>query len=541
MNSLHHLTHRHFALSVLSSIFLFLSCQENHKGQKDPQEPECTIPDIGQGFQTDSLFAPWSGLVTPTRFCCHSTEERFYFSFEVEDSTLSLSDPCLTEDDILPEDRVELFFSRDSLMGEYYCAEMDAAARKLDNSGKYYRQIDFDWKFSTLELDTMWTSFGYRLGGSIALSELRELGMDLENGFWLGVFQADYQKDGSVTWYSLVKTDDEKPDFHKPNVLFKCKMTPKKERRGVVVYPSDITSVGVEEWEKRIDLSGVNLIGLHAATFHEPVDTLEEFVKSDIGKTFLAMCKKKGVDVEYEIHALSYLLPRNLSETHPEYFRENENGERDSKYNLCFSSQEAIEAMRPQIAKLLNWMHPTTHRYFFWPDDGQGMCFCPQCRELSNADQCLLYENRLLDILREYDPEATLSHLAYFQAIDAPTKIRAKEGVFLEFAPISRNYSEPLPATSERALRKNVLAFPGFSQHILEYWLDESMFSVWKKDALVPFPDNEGATKRDIEGYRKQGATSITTFATWLNQDYIEKYGKTDNIFASYKDAFNLK
>ena len=529
--------YQQFLLAAFGTLFLCASCQES---AKICQESECSIPDIGQGFQTDSLFAPWDGLATPTRFCCHSTEERFYFNFEVEDSTLTVSEPCLTEDDILPEDRVELFFSQDSLMNQYYCAEMDAAARKLDNSGKFFRQLDFDWKFSTMELDTMWTSFGYRVGGSIALSELRELGMDLENGFWLGVFQADFRKDGTVNWYSLVKTDDEKPDFHKPNVLFKCKMTPKKEHRGVVIYPSDIISVGIEEWERRIDLSGVNVIGLHAATFHEPVDVLEEFVKSDLGKEFMAMCKKKGVDVEYEIHALSYLLPRSLYETHPEYFREKEDGKRDPEYNLCFSSEEAIEAMRPQIEKLLKWMHPTTHRYFFWPDDGRGMCFCPQCRKLSNADQCLLYENRLLSILKEYDPEATLSHLAYFQAIDAPTKIRASKDIFLEFAPISRNYEEPLPLTSERALRKNLLAFPGFSQHILEYWLDESMFSVWKKDSLVPFPNNKGAAKRDIGNYRKLGATSFTTFATWLNQDYIDKYGKTDDIFASYKAAFDL-
>ena len=187
-----------------------------------------------------------------------------------------------------------------------------------------------------------------------------------------------------------------------------------------------------------------------------------------MGKEFMAMCEKKGVDVEYEIHALSYLLPRSLYETHPEYFREKEDGERDPEYNLCFSSEEAIEAMRPQIEKLLEWMHPTTHRYFFWPDDGQGMCFCPQCRELSNADQCLLYENRLLSILKEYDPEATLSHLAYFQAIDAPTKIRASKDIFLEFAPISRNYEEPLPLTSERALRKNLPAYPGRTNLPLE-------------------------------------------------------------------------
>ena len=54
------------------------------------------------------------------------------------------------------------------------------------------------------------------------LNELRELGLRLEEGFYMGVFRADYRKDGSVNWYSAVITDDETADFHKPDMLFKA-------------------------------------------------------------------------------------------------------------------------------------------------------------------------------------------------------------------------------------------------------------------------------------------------------------------------------
>ena len=49
-----------------------------------------------------------------------------------------------------------------------------------------------------------------------------ELGLRLEEGFYMGVFRADYRKDGSVNWYSAVITDDETADFHKPDMLFKA-------------------------------------------------------------------------------------------------------------------------------------------------------------------------------------------------------------------------------------------------------------------------------------------------------------------------------
>ena len=60
------------------------------------------------------------------------------------------------------------------------------------------------------------------VSGSIDLNELRELGLRLEEGFYMGVFRADYRKDGSVNWYSAVITDDETADFHKPDMLFKA-------------------------------------------------------------------------------------------------------------------------------------------------------------------------------------------------------------------------------------------------------------------------------------------------------------------------------
>lgn len=498
------------------------------------------ITDIGQGFEKHCFHAPWDRLSNSNRFCCHSTADRFFFSFEVTDSTLTLTEPFRNESDVEPEDRIELFFSPTAEMQEYYCAEIDAKGRVLDYKANYYRKLDYSWNFSSLEIHSHLTPWGYRVGGSILRSELEKLGLNLTEGFWMGVFQDDFRPDGSVHWYSLIPTKDSVPDFHKPDVLFKCRMTPKTEYRGLVVYPNDITSTGLEEWEKRIQKSGVNLIGLHAATSNDPIDTLEAFVKSKMGRQFLKMCRRLNVDVEYEVHALMFLLPRTLFGEHPEYFRMDTNGQRTEKYNMCFTNPEAVEAIRPQIKAMLRWMKPTTHRYFFWPDDKKHMyCHCEHCRELTPSEQSLTYENQLLDIIRCYDRKASLAHLAYHQTQTAPLKVKAKEGIFLEYAPIFRDYSTLLAPEMEQTLTDNLLAFPAFSQHILEYWLDESMQAKWKRNALVPLVyDLEDGT-RDVQHYRELGAASITCFATWLNGLYIKLFGNTDSIFIHYGQSFS--
>ena len=87
-------------------------------------------------------------------------------------------------------------------------------------------------------------------------------------------------------------------------------------------------------------------------------------------------------------------------------------------------------------------------------------------------------------------------------------------------------------------MQDNLLAFPGQSQHILEYWLDESMQARWHKDALVPLAFESAQCTRDLALYREQGGRDFTTFATWLNGSYVRQYGPADALFTGYGKAF---
>jgi len=151
-----------------------------------------------------------------------------------------------------------------------------------------------------------------------------------------------------------------------------------------------------------------------------------------------------GFDFEYEEHAMSLLLPRSLFDTHPEYFRMDEDGVRRSDGNGCPSSTEGLEVMASNVEDFAKSHMPTNHRYYTWLFDGGDICHCPLCKDYSASDQGLIFENRIIKALKELDPEAKLAHLAYHSTTPAPTKVKPEPDIFLEFAPFYRSWSEPL-------------------------------------------------------------------------------------------------
>lgn len=329
--------------------------------------------------------------------------------------------------------------------------------------------------------------------------------------------------------------------------VFSCSKTHeqmvKVTKRGVVVYPSDLTSVGCEKWVKMANDAGINLIGLHSDTRLETLPKLKAFLESAEGKTFLSECKKYGIDVEYEQHILMELLPRDLFAENPEYFRVDTTGSRNGDYNMCFTSAEAMAIVKKNAVKMAKWIKPTSHCYFFWTDDVQLYCHCEKCSKYTPSEQVLLYGNALQKALQEYDPKATVAHLAYGETLGAPEKVEPLPGVFLEYAPISRNYSKPLSDELTIHLKKNLEVFPPETAHILEYWLDVSMFSNWERDNLVKVPCTKVQCRRDVELYENLGIKSMTTFAAWINKTYEDKFGEeySQKIIREYGEALKNK
>ena len=302
--------------------------------------------------------------------------------------------------------------------------------------------------------------------------------------------------------------------------------------RGIVLYPSDIISIGPSRLIDFLNEAQLNLLGIHCDTRFETIPVLKEFLASQTGKSLIKECKKNKIYVEFELHALKELLPRDLYNEHPEFFRMDKNGLRKNDFNMCFLSEGAYEVIEKNLVEITKWLKPSTNRYFFWTDDvGGAFCNCDKCKRFSAGEQSLLYENKIISFLQKINPSATLAHLAYGDAYKAPVNIKPSNGIFLEYAPIGRDYSRPLSDEHIRNLNNNLQVFPENTTHILEYWLDASMHSKWQRDNLVKIPWNISRCSRDVELYTNLGIRSLTTFATWMiSKDYIQKYGEKSTL-----------
>ena len=304
--------------------------------------------------------------------------------------------------------------------------------------------------------------------------------------------------------------------------------TPFFQTRGVVLFWDDVNKPEKLDWIKLCKDAHLNTISVYA---HDSVREGEEY------KAFLQRCANEGIDVDYEEHAISILLPRTHFAEHPEWFRMNEHGERVADANCCPSSEEALEVIAENAIKVAQLRQPTNHKHFFWLDDGCPVCQCEKCKDLSPSDQALIIENRIIKALREQDPEAMLAHLCYDNTLQAPTKVEAEEGVFLQFAPFYRSWDHPLSEREAKregqtlthgdyldALKANLKVFPKQTAQVLEYWMDDSLFSGWQKpQKRVPW--NRGVYLKDLETYASFGIRHIMSYAAFIDADYYDMYG----------------
>ena len=305
-------------------------------------------------------------------------------------------------------------------------------------------------------------------------------------------------------------------------------------RRGILVHPEDLTS----DWIERTARAGLNTLGLHPVggqMAHESLQRAIDLHTTPHMRRLLAMAADRGINVEYEAHVMGWLMPRHLFSVHPDWFRMDETGARVADFNMCASNPEALDYLAERTALLASLTDTGARKYYFWTDDVCGYsCHCPECRKLSPSDQQLRLINAMLRGLKKYDSRAQLCYLAYHDALETPKNVMPLEGVFLEYAPISRNHHRPIfdkncPENAEQSapLEGLVEFFGKKDARVLDYWMDNSLFSNWTKPPK-PFRLDAEVMRQDVAFYKKLGFSEITSFGCYLGEDYDALYGKTD-------------
>ena len=300
----------------------------------------------------------------------------------------------------------------------------------------------------------------------------------------------------------------------------------------MIIHPEELS----KSWIDRLSNAGVPILGIHPVGGKSAVNSLTELVeimKTSEYRELIDYAKAKGLEVEYEVHSAGYLLPRELFFVHPEYFREDEKGERVNDFNFCVSNSEALDIFAKRFAELAKDLYGSRHDFYFWMDDGRGLqCHCEKCRNLSPSDQQLIALNQAIKEIRKYIPDARIAYLAYCDSIIPPAKVNAEGGIFLEYAPFEKYVAKGDDAAERIKHEKEMLIplmsfFGGEPCKVLEYWYDNSLFSGWKKPPKK-FVLNCAGMRADIEEYHSMGFSTVSTFACFLGQDYEELYGEVD-------------
>ncbi len=306
------------------------------------------------------------------------------------------------------------------------------------------------------------------------------------------------------------------------------------KERGIIIHAQDCG----DYFASRLEATHLNVLGIHpegGVAAHVSMQKCINMLETEEWRNFHRRMEKAGIAVEFEMHALSWILERERFDRSPEWFRMGADGQRTPQFNCCASNPDVLDYIRERSAKLAKIFHPDTDKYYFWIDDvADAACQCEHCRELSASDQALILYNAIAEGLASVNPKAKLSYLAYFATLPVPTKVQKRDNIFLEFAPLARDFDVSLfdPSREKNYSQvKNLPALLDFfgkeDAKVLEYWMDNSLFSGWKRPPKE-FHLTAPTCAADVAEYRKLGFDSITSFGCFLGEDYRDLYGDAD-------------
>ena len=261
-----------------------------------------------------------------------------------------------------------------------------------------------------------------------------------------------------------------------------------------IIHPPELTQRWID-LAKKLKIQRISLHPEGGMSAHESLEKMLTTLQDPEFRAKIDQLWDSGIEFGYEFHALSYLLPRDLFATHPEYFRMNDQGERVTKGNFCFSNREARKIICDNAVKLAEQLYRSCDEYYFWLDDATKLtCHCEECKKHNFAYHQLTLMNE------EYAP---------FERYTKPDQF---------------SFDEPY-----LQLVKDIVKFFGKKDaKVLEYWYDNSIYYRRAGKKLVPFTPNNEQIKKDLVFYRELGFEQMSCFACSLCDEYVSLFGDPD-------------
>lgn len=314
---------------------------------------------------------------------------------------------------------------------------------------------------------------------------------------------------------------------------------PKPFKKGLVLVPDDFKGVC---WIEKMKSAGLNTLGMHSGG--GPAHDVFENLKSYGSREFQAEVAAAGLELEYELHASKNLLPECYFDTHPEYFMQTLRPKKRRKnHTWCVTNPEAQKIVADSAAEIIRRLPSSTHHYFLWGcDGGMQLCHCHDCAAYTASEQALIASNLIARSARTVDAKAKVCYLAYYETLSAPRLVMPESNVICEFAPYFRSHEYAICDSRSSLNRRHIKClfdlleiFGAERMHILEYWLDASLFGT-PGDLHKNLFDRKIA-EQDIRFYTSLGIRNITTFGVRMDGAYLEKHGDRD--FLDYAEILS--
>lgn len=300
------------------------------------------------------------------------------------------------------------------------------------------------------------------------------------------------------------------------------------KNRGIVFLIEDFFDDWLD-WAKEAELTSVGLHKL-ATPGSRSIDELLTQLGTE-QRRLIDKFENAGITIEFELHALEWLMPRTYFDNQPELYRYHD-GKRTADMNCCASNMTALDIISERTFELAKLLKQNSHKYYFWTDDAvNSFCSCDKCSALSNADQNMIIVNAMLRGAKAYDSKAEMAYLAYASALTVPN-VKADEGVFLEFAPMDRNHEKPINSPDEergqnymRILDDLLKVFDVNKAQVLEYWIDNALYSGFKYPPTI-LPPFEYVMNEDVKYYSSLGIDHMKSFGSFIGAEYLKLHGK---------------
>lgn len=210
------------------------------------------------------------------------------------------------------------------------------------------------------------------------------------------------------------------------------------------------------------------------------------------------------------VHTFHQLMPPDkYFKDHPEYYMLDESGRRNS-YQLCTTNPDTIRLVTEAVLKELR-ENPNAELACVFKMDGGGMCQCPTCKALREAEgsdmACQLFMvNQVAAAVEKEFPRATVDTLAYLDTIGVPKTVRPRKNVAIRLCNDAvGSWVHPFTPAEQCDVAKLVRAWSAVCDRIY-VWDYNVNFSHY----LAPMP-NMGVVAANIRFWIKNHAEGIMT------------------------------